>query len=66
MWVLGDTLAYRVSLVGACVRALVGGICRAVLAVFHLSAGQDPAPVLIIAAVLGIISGVLAGVTGNV
>jgi hypothetical protein len=45
---------------------LVGGICRAVLAVFHLSAGQDPTPVLIMAAVLGIISGALAGVTGNV
>ncbi|HLE82366.1 MAG TPA: hypothetical protein VJA25_13995, partial [Dehalococcoidia bacterium] len=42
--------AYRVSLVGACVGALVGGICRAVLAVFHLSAGQDSMPVLIIAA----------------
>ena len=59
-------MTHRVSLVGACVGALVGGICRAVLAVFHLSAGQDPTPVLIIAAVLGFISGAPAGVTGNV
>ncbi len=56
----------RGSLVGACVGAVVGGISRAAVAYYHLTTtNQDPALVVLIASVIGIIIGALAGVIGK-
>ncbi len=56
-------MAYRASVVGASVGALVGAITRAGMAAFHLTpATQDAVMVVLIAAVIGVIIGGLAGV----
>jgi hypothetical protein len=55
-------MAYRGSVIGASVGALVGGISRAAVAAFRLTdVNQDTAWVVLIAGVIGIIVGAPAG-----
>ncbi len=59
-------MAYRAWVVGASVGALVGAITRAGMAALHLAPSiQDPALVVLIAAVMGIITGAPAGAIGK-
>ncbi len=59
-------MAFRVSLVGAGVGALIGGIGRAAVAAFHFTgASGDLTLVVLIAAGIGIVIGALAGATGR-
>jgi hypothetical protein len=56
----------RVSPAGVCAGALVGGVGRAAVAALHAKdAGRELALVLVVAALLGITIGALAGATGR-
>jgi len=59
-------MAYRASLVGAGVGALVGGISRAAVAAFLLTdVSGDLIPVVLFAGAMGILIGAMAGATGR-
>jgi len=58
-------MAYRASLVGAGVGALVGGISRAAVAAFLLTDVSGDLIVVLFAAAIGILIGAMAGATGR-
>jgi len=59
-------MGYRAWVVGASVGALIGAISRVAVAAYHLTpATQDRGLVVLIAAVMGIITGALAGAVGK-
>ena len=57
--------ASRLSLVGACVGASVGGVGRAALAAYHLTDARRLGALVLIAAGIGILIGAVAGLSGK-
>ena len=56
----------RVSLLGAVVGAVLGGIGRGALAAFHIrELNRDTTPVVLVVAAIGIVVGALSGLTGR-
>ncbi len=57
--------ASRLSLVGACVGASVGGVARAALAAYHLTDARQLGALVLITAGIGILIGAVAGLSGK-
>ena len=58
-------MPFRVSRAGALTGAVLGGLGRGLLAAAHLQITRDTVPVLFIAAAIGIVIGVAAGISGR-